>query len=108
MATNYADKRGRYRDVFPWDAANIVSSTPATRGPAPRDNFRVVTADVPKLDEKEWQQQLDGKWAKKPPETLKPESGGQTATADAAPASEAPNAADSASAALPAASSSLI
>lgn len=100
----YPDRRSRYSGVFPWEAASVVSSTPAVRGAAPRDNFRVVTADVPKPDEKEWQQQLDGTWAKKPPETLKPESGTQTPAADATPAGEAPNAADSASAALPAAS----
>lgn len=69
MTISYADKRSRFSGVPPWEAAKVVSSTPAVRGPAPRDNFRIVTADAPKPEDAEWTQQLDGTWAKKPPET---------------------------------------
>jgi hypothetical protein len=92
MAISYADKRSRYRGVMPWDAAKVVSSTPATRGPAPRDNFRVVTADAPKPQDAEWTQQLDGTWAKKSPERTLPKSDTQAPETLAAMAGKAPNA----------------
>lgn len=60
----YSDRRSRYSGVPVWEAANVIASTPAQRGPSPRDNFRVVTADTEKTESGEWVQGPDGTWAK--------------------------------------------
>lgn len=60
----YPDRRSRYSNVFLWEAANVSSSTPAVRGSAPRDFFRVVTAEPPAHPQTEWIQNEKGEWVK--------------------------------------------
>lgn len=83
MAPFYPDRRGRYSVAFPWEAGTVVSTTQATRGPAPRDSFRVVTAEPPDDPPSEWTQNERGEWVKVP---VKPE-GQSTAPSGESPSS---------------------
>ena len=88
--TTYPDRRGRYQNANSWDAANVVTETVAERGAAPRDNFRVVTAEPPRNPETEWVQNLKGEWVQEASKASKPEVGSQAPTLAAEACGDAP------------------
>jgi hypothetical protein len=109
---SYPDRRNRYSGIAPWqipagtpNSANPVSLPApkeeiAVRGTAPRDSFRVVTADTPINPKMEWVQGPDGTWKQEPIVKLptKPQAATKEVTTTqpssviAAPPPEAPSA----------------
>lgn len=87
MALSYPDRRSRYAGAYPWAAGTVVSQTPAVRGPAPSENFRVVTAEPPKNPETEWVQNERGEWVK---ETVQATPPSQNSDKDQTPQSLEP------------------
>jgi hypothetical protein len=114
MSISYADKRGRYSGVAPWQipAGTPNSSNPvslpapkeeiAVRGTAPRDSFRTVTAEAPINPKLEWVQNNKGEWVQepivklpvKPQDALKDPIATQTPSATVAPPTELPSVTD--------------